>query len=94
MSIGSLEITFMAISWSIVALLHLAAHLVTRNNTQKLPKILLLLYGIPACHTIACLITPPDIISSLVLTIPCIILYVILSACALLLYKHAHKHAT
>ena len=96
MSIGTIEITFMIISWSTVALLHLAAHLVTRKNTQKLPKILLLLYGIPACHTIACLLTPPDLISSIVLALPCIILYIVLSVCALLLTRHlsrrSHEH--
>jgi len=92
MSIGSLEITFMAISWSIVALLHLAAHLVTRKNSQKLPKPLLLLYGLPACHTIACILTPPDLISSIILALPCIALYAVACGCALLLYRHAHRH--
>jgi len=91
MRIGLFEIAFMAISWGFVASLHLAVFLITRRNNQKLPRMLLLLYGIPACQTIACLLTPPDLISSLTVAAPCIILYIIISACALLLARHLSK---
>lgn len=93
MSIGPFEIAFIAISWSLVALLHLAAHLVTRKANQRLPRILLLLYGIPACHTIACLLTPPDLISSLTVAVPCIALYILISVCALLLSRHRRRRS-
>jgi hypothetical protein len=91
MSIGSVEILIMASSWSFIALGHFVAFLVVQKDNQKLPKQLFLMYGIPLCFTIGSVLTPPDPLSSIVIAVPCLILFAAICGCSLLLINHSAR---
>jgi len=92
MRLGLFEIAIMAVSWILIAFVHFVVRLAMQKDNQKMPKTLLLIYGIPVCYTIGCLITPPDIISSLEIAVPCLILYAAICGCSLLLINHSAKN--
>ena len=91
MSLGPIEIVLMASTWSFVAIVHFVSFIILQKKHQKMPKTLLLIYGIPVCYSIGCLLTPPDIISSLTIAVPCLILYFALCGFSLLLINRLRK---
>ena len=91
MNFGIIEIAVIAVSWSFFALIHFVVARQIRKDNQKAPPKLLLMYGIPTCYTIGCLLTPPDLISSLTIAIPSVVLYAVICGCALLVMRSLSK---
>ena len=91
MSLGPIEIAIMASTWGFIAIGHFAAFLIMQKDRQKLPKQLFLMYGIPVCFTIGSVLTPPDPLSSIVIAVPCLILFAAICGCSLLLINHSAR---
>jgi hypothetical protein len=91
MHLGLFEWILVAVSWGFFACIHFFVFLLMQKEHQKIPRVFYLVYGIPACHTIGCLLTPPDLISSLTVAIPCILLYTGICACSVLLINRCAK---
>ena len=85
MALGLIEIILITMAWFFIATCHLVVFILMRLSNRKLPWKFLLIYGIPICATLGCVLTPPDIISSLTIAVPCIILFAVISGCGLLL---------
>ena len=84
MNMGFLETVLVTSSWGVFALIHVIIFILMKKDNVTMPRKILLIYGIPLCYTIGCLLTPPDLISSLIISIPCIIIYAAISACVVL----------
>ena len=88
MALGIIEIILITSIWTFTAICHLIAFLVMKTNNQKLPKKIFIIYGIPASFKIGSVLSPPDLLSSIIIAVLCLILYAAICGCSFFLINH------
>ena len=91
MNFGILEIILIILSWLFTGIVHLVIFLLTRTSNWRLPHKVLLIYGVPAIFTLSVLVTPPDLLSSFVIAIPCQVIYAGIVICWIAVSYHYCK---
>lgn len=91
MSVGPIElVVFVA-----VVILALGAHviiaLLAREKERGRGRRGFFVYGIPVCFAIAAILTPPDLLSMLVVAIPCSLVYGAVTVIWILRRTQAHR---
>ncbi len=81
---GIFEVIAIPVVAVFAGLLHLTAALLSNATGQKQSRWFFAVYGIVACFAIAAIITPPDLISTIVAAVPCSALYAVV-VCVLVL---------
>lgn len=80
MSIGPLELALFGATLILALAVHLIIARLGRDRGQRLRYRAFLIYGVPLCFAAAAILTPPDIISMLLIALPCSLVYGIVAA--------------
>ncbi len=81
---GIFELVAVALVAVFAGLAHLTAALLSNAAGKRQSRWFLVVYGIVACFAIAAIITPPDLLSTIVVAVPFSVLYAVV-VCVLVL---------
>lgn len=84
---GIFEIVAIPVVAVFAGLLHLTAALLSNATGRKQSRWFFAVYGIVACFAIAAIITPPDLLSTIVVAIPFSALYAVVVYVRILLNR-------